>query len=507
MIGRETLERCENRQSEFRSKTAEKFTKSEQSALNVDSKEAFEIFWKGALSNKRGFDVKREHGRRRAGKKVTSLSSSAYDIIQNFGSLVNIIKDFGAPFGGMAIGTICFLLTIAKNRTKMEIQINDTLLQIRDRLPGVKMYQQIYDDDTELGQHLQSKIVDAYDSFILFCVEASEFYSMRAINRWINSFGNNTDLDDKAMSVQNAIVDVRRVSEELLNRTVTEVKRINLELLEGRDQERLEKIRVDLRLEVYSPEAHQARLKRHKSDLEAEFGSHYEFESPLYKIVENDAKFQAWRSSKTSRLLLLSGRNSVYDAPHCWVSPVAIDMIKFLTDPASKKDSDFCVFYMFGLCDEDEPFTHVLAFFIHQLLYQNKRSLNHKNLFEELNADLNAYVQDTAGKESRGPEGHLQAILLRVINSFEMGQTIWCILDRVDKCRTSDEKKLWRHRRALLKVLSHVVARTTSRLMVLAVINTRDWDVENFVSEIQGEQSREKVTLLTYDEDEALYQS
>lgn len=67
----------------------------------------------------------------------------------------------------------------------MEKQINDALLDIQDRLPGVKMYQHIYDDDdTELGQQLQSKIVDAYDKFILFCIEASEFFSRRAIGNY-----------------------------------------------------------------------------------------------------------------------------------------------------------------------------------------------------------------------------------------------------------------------------------------------------------------------------------
>lgn len=63
----------------------------------------------------------------------------------------------------------------------MERQISQTLLHIHDRLPGVKMYQQIYGDDTELGQQLQTKIVEAYDSFIRFCIEASEFYSKRSI--------------------------------------------------------------------------------------------------------------------------------------------------------------------------------------------------------------------------------------------------------------------------------------------------------------------------------------
>lgn len=67
----------------------------------------------------------------------------------------------------------------------MQQQIGITLRDIQDRLPGVKMYQHIYnDDDTELGQQLQSKIVDAYERFIVFCIEASEFYSSRALSQY-----------------------------------------------------------------------------------------------------------------------------------------------------------------------------------------------------------------------------------------------------------------------------------------------------------------------------------
>lgn len=46
--------------------------------------------------------------------------------------------------------------------------------------------------------------------------------------RWLDALLNPTYLDAKATRVQNAVVEVRRVSEELLNRTVTEVKRLNL---------------------------------------------------------------------------------------------------------------------------------------------------------------------------------------------------------------------------------------------------------------------------------------
>lgn len=259
------------------------------------------------------------------------------------------------------------------------------------------------------------------------------------------------------------------------------------ELLESRDQERLDKIRVDLGIEVYSPEKDLRSLHKYKTDLEADFGPYYDFEPRPHKIVEDNPVFQEWHCSNTSRLLLLSGHKDVIDAPHCWVSPVAIDLITYLTEPASKKASDICVFYMFGRRDEDEPFTRVLAFFIHRLLCQNKQALHRQDVFDELKSELSAYVQDATKQKtsSLGSEEHLEAILLRVLHSFEVSQTIWFILDRVDKCQTATERTT--HRRAILKVLSYVVERSVIRLMVLAVVNTRDWIVEDFIAEIQGE--------------------
>lgn len=109
---REKVEQCEFLQRELRLNTHKRFTDLEQSALQVDSKEAFDTFWEKAWGDKSAFDKNRSHGWRRPGQKVISAASWASDFIHNLDPLVNIVKDFGAPFGGMAIGTICFLLTV-----------------------------------------------------------------------------------------------------------------------------------------------------------------------------------------------------------------------------------------------------------------------------------------------------------------------------------------------------------------------------------------------------------
>lgn len=137
---------------------------------------------------------------------------------------------------------------IAKSRSRMEEKINKTLLEIRDRLPGVEMYSHIYRADNQLEAMIQSKIVDAYTSFIHFCIEATYFYTQStwrkshllnfesyvlysdrliAIGRWIMALGGSVDLDIKASEVQDAVVAIRRIGDELVTRNVDHIKTQN----------------------------------------------------------------------------------------------------------------------------------------------------------------------------------------------------------------------------------------------------------------------------------------
>jgi len=53
-----------------------------------------------------------------------------------------------------------------------------TISGIRDRLPSLKLYQHIYNDDHELDITLQAKIVSAYESFIEFSIAATKYYKI-----------------------------------------------------------------------------------------------------------------------------------------------------------------------------------------------------------------------------------------------------------------------------------------------------------------------------------------
>jgi len=78
-------------------------------------------------------------------------------------------------------------LQIAKNKASIEKSITGTLYQIRDRVAGLKVYRHIYNDDHPLDRQLQSKVVQAYDSFIGFCIVATKYYSGRGMGKYTAS--------------------------------------------------------------------------------------------------------------------------------------------------------------------------------------------------------------------------------------------------------------------------------------------------------------------------------
>lgn len=122
--------------------------------------------------------------------------------------------------------------------------------QIRDRVVGLGVYQHIFNDNHVLDRQIQSQIVAAYDSFIGFCITATEYYTQRGFSMFVTNYvsgtfillletkltdvpkerflraiwGTSDTLDECALQVQKAIVKVRETGEETLNKNVAMIK-------------------------------------------------------------------------------------------------------------------------------------------------------------------------------------------------------------------------------------------------------------------------------------------
>ncbi|KAK2021281.1 hypothetical protein LX32DRAFT_605024, partial [Colletotrichum zoysiae] len=454
----------------------------------------FESFWKTTQGARAQYDAKRESGMGRVGKDITNLAASANDILQNISPILDLVKDFGAPYGGMAIGTICFV---------MEEQITTTFSNIKDRLPGIKVYQRIYADDHELDRELQTKIVEAYNSFTGFCMEAFEFYTRGGLRRWSQSLQSDTYLDERSALVQKSIVDVRLLCEDLLNKNVDivknelrDVKAINIDLQENTDKINLEKISEFLGVIPFPEDNRHIDLSRHQGNVAAEFSrkNHYSGANVEKRMqaVENDAIYQEWLVCSQSRVLVMSGANDNLGAHHCWVSPVALNMVARLRSDKGLADLNICVFYLLGLRDEEDTWDHVISFLIYRLLELNKRALRNEEQCRQLWADLQSYAElraDSAKTKPKDVTEKLERIALRALSMFDAGKTIWIILDRVDRCHVMPGQSRKTNRkggRSLLRMMVHLAEKSSVTVKVLAVVNRADWHIEDQADELDG---------------------
>lgn len=488
-----------------------KFSLREISAFEVDTKEDFENFWHSTIAAKRDFDVRHDHGGARVAGRPTQFANSAAVVWTDIAPILDIFKDVGSPFSGIAIGTIAFVFTVAQNRGRMESRIGATVKSIQDRLPGIDTYQRIYQNNGEPDERLRSTIIDAYDCFIEFCIATVTFYTMSGFSRWLKAMGQSTSLDEKVLGVEEAIVNVRLVCEELLNKNVADVKSLNEEqakqierlsrqveeLQRGHDGQKLDLIRRLLKLHPHSPETELANLKRHRENIVAEFNDFYSRQrrpkAPLASIT-NHQTFQQWRTSTGSCILLLIGRNRVIQARNCWLSPVALD---FTDEDKMSKPQDPCVFYILGAQTADDTFDHVASSLIYRLLSKNRDVLRNEIQHAELQAELENY--ENARSEPHIVQELLGKVALRVLNMFDPSMTVWIILDRLDQCRGQGPRNL--HRKTLLKFLARLVEdrNLRVRVRVLAVVNGVDWRPEEQQDEI-GQTEHDSIVFWTLEQ-------
>jgi hypothetical protein len=108
------MKKSDVKQKDFRAfvDSQNRFSNSEKSMLKVDSFAKFESLWNTTVSAKDGLEVSREHGAKRVGQSVQNFAASAYDVLEDMEPLLDVVMDFGSPYGGMAIGTIAFLLAV-----------------------------------------------------------------------------------------------------------------------------------------------------------------------------------------------------------------------------------------------------------------------------------------------------------------------------------------------------------------------------------------------------------
>lgn len=512
----ETVRKSDHDQREFKNlvATSRDYSETEKAVFKFDTFTEFDAFWKKTNDAKEDFDRRHEKGCGLWSKSYQSSAVVARSFMKDFAPIIDIVRDFGAPYGGMAVGTVSVLFAVAGNKDDMEQSLASAIFAIKDRLPGLNLYQHIYNDNHELDMRLQARIVSAYHGFIGFCIEASKYYKGGGPRRWLKAFGRPNSVLDKVNKVQSDIVDIRRLCDELLDKNVHIIKQLNLDqkvtiegleeqikqLLGAQDNSMLTEIQRLLSLSNFSYENHRKELDKYRealaSDEQLNAAYFEQMQGRRLDLFKAGKDYQSWMKSELSCLLILSGHNNrgILDIDQCWLSPVAMTLIQDFSPCPSHLAYSYYVFLPQG-----ELLYRSLSVILLQLLNQKRQVLRNKSQYDEFRAELYELQKiEQQGKNIMDIEDErlsaFHKVALRVMNFFHESENVYIIMDRADRC--CDLKKGFDHRKPLLKTLVKMVEAARCKLKVLVVINGDQWDVERRQDEL-GEKMKGRLIVHT----------
>ena len=113
-LSRETVIRLENEQKEFKNLIAssKEYSEIEKNAINVTTVAEFKDFWQNTKDAKEDFDRSHEKGCGLCSKTYQSSAVVVGNFMDDFSPILDIVKNFAAPYGGMAVGTISVLFVV-----------------------------------------------------------------------------------------------------------------------------------------------------------------------------------------------------------------------------------------------------------------------------------------------------------------------------------------------------------------------------------------------------------
>ncbi|KAI9644988.1 hypothetical protein NHQ30_007023 [Ciborinia camelliae] len=455
------IEDLEKKQTQFRKVVLRSriYSEIEKKVVNVSSKDEFDNAWNEVNNEKTKFDQNHEKGCGLFSKRYQETGVAILDFMKDFSPILEIVKNFASPYGNIAFGTISVLFAVAKSKHNLEQQFGTAISGIKDRLPGLQVYEHIYNDKKELDIKLQGQIATAYKNFIEYCMLATHYYKKRAVLQW------------------------------------------NLELQKVIQNDRVRTFQNALKLSSFSAESQLKDFKNYCDDLNSNEQLNMQYLQQMrgdeLQSFKAASEYQAWRVSEESQLLVLWGYNnpSIYQEVECWLSPVATSTINELSQ------NSFLAYNIVG----NEKFAHeIVSVILLQLLRIRSERLNDESQYLELHSDLEEYrLLWNEGERSIENEKAMLAVLqkmaARIASFFNPSETVYIIIDRVDQCSHRKSGTTLNHRKALLDVLVNMVDAASCKLKILAVVNGHDWNLRGYDLD-----SRKGKRVVIYDAEQEL---
>jgi hypothetical protein len=119
-LQRKSIQASENEQRQFKEFVAgsKAFSPAEKAAIEFNSMAKFNAEWARVNTSKSTFDHNHEKGVGLAARKYQESAGVVIGFMDSFSPILEIVKDFAAPYGGMAIGVISILFTVLPKTLK-----------------------------------------------------------------------------------------------------------------------------------------------------------------------------------------------------------------------------------------------------------------------------------------------------------------------------------------------------------------------------------------------------
>lgn len=207
----------------------------------------------------------------------------------------------------------------------------------------------------------------------------------------------------------------------------------------------------------------------------------------LHSFRTADKDYQRWRNSEQSCLLILSGYNNIANdrVYQCWLSPIATTTVKDFDQRDIRP-----LYAYYALQPNGILLWDVVSVILLQLLRQKSAILRDEQKYAEVRTELENFHQTKVDSQRALA---MERVALRVIDLFDYSDSLYIIIDRVDRCRNPKRAD---HRKSLLKLLVKMVEAARCTLRVLTVIDGASWGVEKHEDEL-GVKMKDRTILHT----------
>ncbi|KAJ3710179.1 hypothetical protein C8R42DRAFT_597419, partial [Lentinula raphanica] len=445
-----SLAKFESKQRNFEEwLTTQKLDPMETTALSCKSFEDVATFWsdmgKNAQSN---FNLSHQSGWRLWVKRYQNFSEGASAFMEEIGPLLDIVSDMGVPYTGIAIGIINGLLTFAGRKNTMEHEISSAIEGIKDRLPGLKMYQAIYTGNHELETDLQKKILFVYIAFVDMSMDIVKYFLQPGYRRWGTALFKSGKFMDMTTNIYDLLSNIKSRCEELVGMRIDilvhgmdELKVQNRELQQDRSTAHLLEIQNSLGLSSWTHEYLHKKLSEYKSRLLYECheeGIYQQMTGTEIKNLQESNFYVEWAKPNSSGILILRGINNENLSEgkiHNWVSPFVLDMVDKMHGNG-RNTIPLAVHVYDSVDPASRSIFEALSRVLFQLLWFKRSELTGSNSkrYEPLIAALHDYVHCPPSDSNDKIEA-LGSFASQVVQMYsEESQPVYIILDRVDQC-------------------------------------------------------------------------